>query len=237
MTLRKELIAASVAVLLSVAPLGQAAMPVVDVAALARLATQIRTMQDHLTTARNTLSQAQQAFTSMTGSRGMERLLGNTIRNYLPADFGELEQAIRDGAGAYQALSNEVRATLNANSVLRPQDLTRWSPLQRDLLTEQRQQLASRQAITRQALGNTSQRFAALQQLIDAIGSANDPKAVMDLQARIAAENAMLANERSKLEVLQQLAVADEAAQRQKLREQAMADVGSLRNLAPMGLR
>lgn len=234
---RTHIIAATVASLLVIAPVAQAAWPVVDVTAIARLAQQIRTMQDHLQTARNTLSQAERSFQSMTGSRGMERLLGNTIRNYLPADFSELEQAIRDGAGAYQSLSNEVRVTLNANSVLRPQDLTRWSPLQRDLLDVERRQLASRQAITRQALGNTSQRFQALQQLIDAIGSANDPKAVMDLQARIAAEQAMLANERSKLEVLQQLAQADEAVQRQKLREQAMADVGSLRNLAPMGLR
>jgi type IV secretion system protein VirB5 len=229
--------AVGVALLLGVTSVAQAAWPVIDITAIARLAQQIRTMQDHLQTARNTLSQAERTFQSMTGSRGMERLLGNTVRNYLPADFGELEQTIRDGVGAYQSLSNEVRATLHANSVLQPQDLTRWSPSQRDLLDVERRQLASRQAITRQALGNTSQRFAALQQLIDAIGSASDPKAVMDLQARIGAEQAMLANERSKLEVLQQMASADEAVQRQKLREQAMADVGSLRNLAPMGLR
>lgn len=237
MNSRTRVMAVGAVLILGMVPVAQASWPVIDITAIARLAQQIRTMQDHLQTARNTLSQAERTFQSMTGSRGMERLLGNTVRNYLPADFGELEQTIRDGVGAYQSLSNEVRATLNANSVLRPQDLTRWSPSQRDLLDVERRQLASRQAITRQALGNTSQRFAALQQLIDAIGSASDPKAVMDLQARIGAEQAMLANERSKLEVLQQMASADEAVQRQKLREQAMADVGSLRNLAPMGLR
>ena len=42
------------------------------------------------------------------------------------------------------------------------------------------------QSVSREALANSSNRFAALQQLIDAIGSAADQKAILDLQARIA---------------------------------------------------
>ena len=57
---------------------------------------------------------------------------------------------------------------------------------------------------SRQALEVTSERFASLQQLIDAIPGATDPKAVLDLQARIAAEQAMLQNEQTKLMVLYQ---------------------------------
>ena len=58
----------------------------------------------------------------------------------------------------------------------------------------------------------------------------------MDLQARIAAEQGMLANEQTKLQVLHQAAQAEEWARVQRAREQAIADIGSLRSLPAMGL-
>jgi type IV secretion system protein VirB5 len=81
-----------------------------------------------------------------------------------------------------------------------------------------------------------SARFASLQQLIDAIPGATDAKAVMDLQARIAAEQLMLQNEQTKLMVLQQAMEAEERARRQRAGEFAIANIGSLRRLAPVGL-
>ncbi len=58
------------------------------------------------------------------------------------------------------------------------------------------------QGITSSALANSSSRFAAIQQLISAIGGATDQKAVLDLQARIGAEAGMLQNEQTKLQSL-----------------------------------
>jgi type IV secretion system protein VirB5 len=217
-------------------PLARAQWAVVDVGAIAQLIQQIATMRDQLQTARNQLSQAQRAYESVTGSRGMENLLQNTVRNYLPSDWRELESAINQGVGTYQALSSQVRSILDANAVLTPQQLARLSPQDRAAVEAQRRVLATRQALTREALQNTSRRFSDLQELVSAIGSADDPKAVMDLQARIAAEQAMLANEQGKLQVLYQLSQAEEAAARQRRREQAIADIGSLRDLPAMGL-
>ena len=51
-----------------------------------------------------------------------------------------------------------------------------------------------------------SDRFTSLQQLISAIGGATDQKASLDLNARIAAEQGMLQNEQTKLQVLYQVA-------------------------------
>ena len=65
--------------------------------------------------------------------------------------------------------------------------------------------------MTRVALTTTSQRFATLQQLINAIRRAGDQKAVLDLQARMAGESAMLQNEQSKLTTLFQLVEAEGA--------------------------
>jgi type IV secretion system protein VirB5 len=92
------------------------------------------------------------------------------------------------------------------------------------------------QATAQQALTTISGRFASIQQLIGAIGGARDQKAILDLQARISAEQGMLANDQSKLQVLYQAAQAQQWALQQRNREQAIADIGSLRRLPPMGL-
>jgi type IV secretion system protein VirB5 len=237
MTIRPSLLAATAVVaFLTGAPQAYAQWAVVDVGAIAQLIEQIATMQQQLQTARNQLAQAERAYESMTGSRGMENLLENTVRNYLPADWRELEAAITRGAGGYQSLSAQIRSAIDANTVLTQQQLARLSPQERMALESQRQLLAARQALAREALENTSERFEQLQELIGAIGQARDSKAVMDLQARIAAEQTMLTNEQGKLQVLYQLAAAEEAAARQRRREQAIADIGSLRNLPAMGL-
>ena len=92
------------------------------------------------------------------------------------------------------------------------------------------------QATSRAALANSSDRFASLQQLIGAIGSATDQKGALDLSARIAAEQGMLQNESTKLQVLYQIAQSEEWARAQRVREQALTDQGSLRQLPAMGL-
>ena len=93
-------------------------------------------------------------------------------------------------------------------------------------LQAERQSAALLQSLTHQALANSSSRFAAVQQLIDAIARAGDQKAILDLQARIAAETSMLQNEHTKLQVLYQGVQADQWANAQRLRELAIAGHG-----------
>lgn len=212
------------------------AMAVVDVRAIAQLKQQLTTMTRQLSTARDQLSQAQQTFQSMNGGRGMEQLLSGTVRNYLPSDWAQLDSAIRQGVSSYQALASEVQTAINGNAVLDAGQLGALSPAGRSQLEAARRSAAMLQVTSRQALSATSNRFASIQQLIDAIPRARDPKAIMDLQARIAAEQGMLANEQTKLQVLYQAAQAEEWARVQRAREQGIADIGSLRALPVMGL-
>lgn len=219
----------------AVAPAAQA-MAVVDVRAIAQLKQQLSTMSKQLTTAKDQLSQAKQTFQSMNGGRGMEQLLSGTVRNYLPADWAQLDSAIRQGVSSYQALASQVQSAINGNAVLSAQQLAGLSPSERSHLEGARRSAAMLQVTSRQALSATSNRFASIQQLIDAIPRAQDPKAIMDLQARISAEQGMLANEQTKLQVLYQAAQAEEWARVQRAREQGIADIGSLRTLPAMGL-
>lgn len=213
-----------------------AAMAVVDVAAIARLVQQIRTLQEQLTTARDQLRQAQDAFRAMTGPRGMEQLLGNTVRNYLPPDWAELDAVMRSASVTYRQLSNELDVLIAQNAVLSANELAGLSPAQRDQIAEARRSAALLQALARRALQTSSERFASVQALINAIPGASDQKAILDLQARIAAEQGMLQNEEIKLDVLYQTTTAERLARQQRLRERAIQDVGSLRSLPAMGL-
>lgn len=218
------------------APAVHAQWAVIDVGAIAQLIEQIATMQQQLETARNTLRQAEQQFRATTGGRGMERLLAGTDRNYLPANWAQLEAAVQRADGTYSALGARLQAVLNDNALLSDERIAALSPMEREQLEAARRSAAMSQATSRQALETTRGRFEALQQLVDAIPAAQDQKAILDLQARIAAEQAMLVNEQTKLNVLHQVAQAEELARKQRIREQALTDIGSLRRLPPMGL-
>lgn len=222
--------------LIAGSPSTHAQWAVIDVGAIAQLVEQIATMQQQLETARNTLRQAEQQYRATTGGRGMERLLSDTDRNYLPSDWAQLEAAMRRADGTYRALGAQLQSVLNDNALLSEERVAALSPMEREQLEAARRSAAMFQATSRRALETTSGRFDALQQLVDAIPGAQDQKAILDLQARIAAEQAMLANEQTKLNVLHQVAQAEELARKQRIREQALTDIGSLRRLPPMGL-
>ena len=230
----------SVIVLMTLGALGtspaRAQFAVIDVNAIVQMAQQLRTLQDQLLTARNQLSQAEQQFQSLTGRRGMEQLLSGTVRNYLPTDWTELDAALHGVQTAYAQLAQQLETTVQANQVLTAPQTARWMPEQLDQLDAARRSVALQQVMSRQALEISSQRFAALQTLINAIPAATDAKATLDLQARIAAEEAMLQNEHTKLMVLHETAQAEDRAREERARELAVANIGSLRTVPPVGL-
>jgi type IV secretion system protein VirB5 len=216
----------SAVVCLLAAPAARAQFAVIDVGAITQLITQVQVLEDQLTTARDHLAQAQAEYNSITGGRGMERLLSGTQRNYLPASWADLQGVMQSGGGLYGALAGGVAGTVAANAVLPPQALALLPADVRVRIETARRLAALQQNLTRQALATTSSRFASLQQLIDAIPAAGDQKAVLDLQARVSAENSMLQNEQGKLLTLFQLVQAEEHANEQQLHERAVLGYG-----------
>jgi len=209
---------------------------VIDVASLGQLVNEVQELQQQVATARSQLAQAQSEYAAITGGRGMQLLLSGTVRNYLPTGWTDLSQVMSGSSASFPALAGQVQALLTANAVLTPAQIASLSPTQQAQIAAARQSPALLQAMARTALANSSDRFTSLQTLISAIGGAGDTKASLDLNARIAAEEAMLHNEQTKLQMLSEVAESQEWARRQQLREQAIADQGSLRSLKPMGL-
>ena len=183
-------------------------------------------MEQAIQTAENQLNQAQQQYQSMTGNRGMQNLLSGVNRNYLVSDFNQLANALSPG----------IQSHITTNAVLTPTQVAALSLSEQQQLTNARTNSALLQTASQQAYSNASARFASIQQLINAIPTASDQKGILELQTRIAAENGMLQNESTKLNVLYQAAQAQEWARRQSASEQIVASVGSLRTLAPLRL-
>ena len=207
---------------------------VIDVASIAQAIQQLLVLEQQLSTAEQQLSnaeqqltQAQQQFQSMTGARGMQNLLAGINRNYLPTSWAQIPVLM---AGPIQ---NQV----NTNAVLTPAQIAALSPAEQQQLNAARGNAALLQVTAQEAYSTASGRFAQVQQLINAIPSATDQKGILELAARIQAEDGMLRNDATKLTVLYQAAQAQQWALEQRATEQAVAGVGNLRTLAPLVLQ
>src|SRR5262249_4308551 len=146
--------------------------------------------------------------------------------NYLPASWPQVAVS----------LAGPIQSRITTNAVLTPAQWAALSPAEQQQLTAARTNAALLQVASSQAYSTTSGRFSSVQQLISAIPGASDQKGILDLQARIQAEQGMLQNDQTKLQVLRQLVEAQELERRQRTREQAIADIGSVRGLPPIGL-
>ena len=218
------------AVALSALPTAaHAVMPVIDQAAVANLVRQVAYWRQQLAGMTSQLTQLQQTYTSMTGTRGMQNLLPMTAqqRNYLPTSYAELMNTVNANSMTYSGLSAQIQSAMTANAVLSSTQLASLTPEMRQLVETGRRSAAVAQAMSQAAYQNTSQRFAALQQLISMIGAAPDLKAIADLQGRVNAEQAMLTNEQTKLQTLAQMVQADEQMRMQRTREREINDIGT----------
>jgi type IV secretion system protein VirB5 len=204
----------------------QAQLAVIDVDAIAHLIEELQALQDQLDVARTHLAQARQEYEAITGPRGMERLLQGIERNYLPENWAELVQVMQGGPDGYAALAASVQSLITENAVLTEDQLAALPPADRRRIEGLRSSAALHQALARQALQTTSERFASIQGLIDAIPSAADQKAILDLHARIGAEQGMLQNEQTKMQILYAVSQADDRAERQIVRERVLSGHG-----------
>ncbi len=225
MLIRLVSLPVALGLLFGVIPVAGAQFAVIDVASLSQLVSEVQVLEQQLATARGQLTQAQTEYQSITGARGMGRLLGGTVRNYLPSDWATLQGALQ-GAARYPQLAADLHNALQAVAVLSAEQLAALSPAATGQLQAWRETVALLQSLSHESLANSSSRFAAVQQLIDAIAQASDQKAILELQARIAGEEDMLQNEHTKLQVLYQGIQAQDLANAQHVRELTIAGHG-----------
>ena len=212
---------------IAVAPAARAQWAVIDVAAVARLSAELQTLDQSLTTQQQEFGAAEAQLRGMSGTRGMQDLLGGIRRNYLPENWAQLRAAADGNPGSYPNLSAAVRDAMLAHAYLSSGQLQTLSPSARQQLVANRRTAALLEALSASALSDASARFSGLQQLIATIGTARDQKSILDLTARIGAEQTMLENEQTKLRVLFAAAEAQRWIDHEREREAAIAAQGN----------
>lgn len=206
-----KLIRKLVAALSLTATMGSAnaGIPVIDVANLAQAieqvlawAQQYQQMVDQIQEARNQVTQLQTTYDSMTGSRGLGTILNSAVdqaaRRYLPAGGSDIEQLASGIVAGYGSLQATVADFKSSVSSLPIGIFTAGSNAANAWVAKVNS-LATQKALGESAYSSAAQRTTDLENMIATISVASDPKAIAEMQARIGAQQALVANENAKL--------------------------------------
>jgi type IV secretion system protein VirB5 len=144
------------------------------------------------------IEQYKQEYDSLTGSRGLGDLLSNLfLRDVVPQDVSSVYSSIKAGGFGMTSAANDIRAATKIFDCgsLSGGDASRCKAS----LNKPSQDTA----YSENALKLTSQRQDEIQGLQDQINSTDDPKAIAELQARIATEQAQVQNDSVRIIALQ----------------------------------
>ncbi|HGX6067293.1 TPA: P-type DNA transfer protein VirB5 [Salmonella enterica subsp. enterica serovar Infantis] len=198
-----------------------AQIPVTDGASIAQqVAAQAETIAkwkmqyDQMT---SQINQMKQQYESLTGSRNLGQILNNSaLRDYLPNDWQGVYDAVK--SGGYSGLSGRAQSIYEANKAF---DACMVFKLvdQRTACEAQAVKGAQDKAFALDAYDKAKSRLTQIDQLMAKINDTPDPKAIAELQGRIAAEQAMIQNEQTKLQMYQMVAAAEDRLQEQRQRE------------------
>lgn len=163
------------------------------------------------------IDQMKQQYQSITGSRGMGGIMDNpALRDYLPQDWQQVYDSVRDGG--YAGLTGRGKQVYAANKTFDSCSFINSRDVQR--ACEARAVKPSQdKAVALDAYDAAKSRLSQIDGLMSRINATQDPKAVAELQGRIAIEQAKIQNEQTKLQMFQMVAQAEDRLQQQRQRE------------------
>lgn len=179
-------------------------IPVIDVSSLTQQILQVQHMLNQIEQLKSQLETANKELDSMSGVRG----LGNVIDSaYDTAVIVDPNQVLSDAGirGASEhGLSGDVA----------------------DLYDSGNQNMATWLGQSQKSLEQAQERFSELTGLVAEVNNSPDQKDILDLQARIGAEQVMLQNEMAKLSMLRSQAEASQAMHNQRVQQMRVASSG-----------
>lgn len=198
-----------------------AQIPVTDAASIAKsVANQVETIakwQQQYQQMTSQINQLQQQYSAVTGSRGLGNIMNNpALRNYLPNDWQNVYDSVK--SGGYSGLSGRASTIYSQSRVF---DACAQIPTadQKTACEARAVKPAQDQAFALDAYDMAKSRLTQIDGLMGQINATSDPKAIAELQGRIAAEQAMIQNEQTKLQLYQMVAQAEDRIQQQQKRE------------------
>ena len=202
-----------------------AGIPVIDVAALVEAVMQVvswvqqaEQMIEQIKSLDNQLQQAQQQYNSLTGTRNLGDIFNNKqLQGVVPTDLKSVYGSIN--SGGYNGLTSDAKSIRSANMIYNCADRTGGSKTACEAILNLPSQ---NQAYQQNALDLTQQRVLQIQSLQDSISTTEDPKAIAELQARIAAENVQVSNDANRIALMQAMAASQQQAAEQAQKERVL---------------
>lgn len=180
------------------------------------------------------VQQQMQEYQALTGSRNMGDIFNDPqYRDYLPSDWQQVYDKVK--TGGYAGLSGTAQSVYNDNHIYDACAAIQVSD-QRSVCEQQATKPAIDQGMAMDAYDKATSRLDQIEQLSKQINETDDPKAIAELQGRIATEQAAINNEQTKLQLYQMVADAQDKIQEQRENEinaRTWAARGGIKATAP----
>jgi type IV secretion system protein VirB5 len=190
-------------------------IPVIDAANLIQ---SIQQVLDGVTSIENQVQQIRQLqsqLSSINGLRNLGQVFNNPLlRNYVPAEVYTVVNAV--DTGGYSGLRGTAKALRDANMIYNCMDRAGGDRTSCQATLAQPYQ---QKGLLQDAMTSAAGRLAQINALMDQINGTPDQKSVQEIQARIGAENALLAHEMTQIQMLQGMADSEERIARSQERE------------------
>lgn len=198
---------------------GQAqGFPVIDIANLVQTILQVLNDVTKISNQIEQIRALESQLASINGVRGLGSILdSDALKNYVPANAYELVDVV-DNDG-YAGLTATARALRDASMVYNCLDRIGRSRIDCQASLAQPYQ---QKGILSDAMRKAAQRLDQIKALMRQIDATGDQKAVLEIQARIGAENAMLSHEMSQIQMLGGMADSEERIARARDKERQL---------------
>ena len=221
--LKKITAAACIAVAaIGTTPARATGIPVVDVANLMQTVLQVLNDITEIQNQVQQITQLQDQLNSINGMRNLGQVFNNPmLRNYVPAEAYTVVNAVN--SGGYSGLTGTAKALRDAGMVYNCMDL---AGAERTRCQAALAAPYQTKGLLQDAMKSASGRLSQISSLMGQINATVDQKAVQEIQARIGAENALLAHEVSQIQMLQGMADSEERIARSRDRERQYQMLG-----------
>jgi type IV secretion system protein VirB5 len=207
-------------------------IPVIDAANLVQTVQQVVNDITQINNQVQQITQLQNQLSSINGMRNLGNVFNNPeLKNYVPAEAYTYLNAI-DTSG-YSGLNATAKTLRDEGMVYNCLDLAGGAR------TSCQASLArpyQHKGLLQDAMKSAAGRLSQIQSLMGQVDATTDQKAVQEIQARIGAENALLAHEMSQVQMLQGMAESEERIARSRERErqyQMLARTGKVADYLP----
>jgi len=177
------------------------------------------------------VEQQKQQFAALTGSRNLGQIFDNpNLRSYLPNDWQKVYDSVK--SGGYEGLSGTAADIYRDNKVFDACAAFTVAD-QRTACEAEAVKPSQDKAMASDAYDATGKRLDQIEQLMGQINQTQDPKAIAELQGRIGAEQAMIQNEGTRLQLYAMMAQAQDKIEAQRQHE-INAKANARRGFSPL---